>query len=698
MPAKCVLFILLLSLSVAQTFGAEPRLVRSKASGDWTKSATWENGAVPAAGDRVVVRAGHHVIYDADSPAVIRLVQIAGTLEFAKDKNTRLEVGLLTVTPSEEPTEDGFDCQHAPPADPHHGAAHYAGHASKPRPSLLVGRPGAPIPGKHTALIRLHYVEGMNKETCPAIVCCAGRMELHGEPMRNTWVKIKKEADVGATNLTLMDSVADWKGGDRLVITRTQRPSRGGRGNYDADETDHNEERKLVSVGSGDATAGYSLQLDAPLKFFHYADEGEGFQGEVVNLTRNVIVESADPNGVRGHTMFHHDSAGSISYAEFRHLGKRDVLGKYSIHFHLCGSSMRGSSVIGASIWDSQNRWITIHGTDNLVVRDCVGYKSIGHGFFLEDGTETNNILDHNIAIYAKQGKPLPKQVLPFDLNLGAGFWWANCQNSFTRNVAVDCGEYGYRFEVIKTADFDPVQPIRQPDGTIKNEDIRTLPFVRFEDNEAHSFKQFCLNIRGVPQFGGAGGMPEGNPVLLKEAAEAQPAAGKPFWIRNFRAWEANYSIHLGTTGCFVDGLNSYRNDVAIWRSIMDRSGFRRLNSREMKVNDIHNPISSGVVSSVEGGRTSGGVSSFKDTMPPATMITKVLRSGNAVQVCGSVADTSDIKQVSVNGQPARSTRGSFAEWEIRLDLLEGKPLEIVAFAEDVKGNIETVPHKILAD
>ena len=55
----------------------------------------------------------------------------------------------------------------------------------------------------------------------------------------------------------------------------------------------------------------------------------------------------ADPAGVRGHTMYHHGSAGSVRYAEFRHLGKKGVLGRYSLHFHLCGDSMRGSSVVG---------------------------------------------------------------------------------------------------------------------------------------------------------------------------------------------------------------------------------------------------------------------------------------------------------------------------------------------------------------
>ena len=99
--------------------------------------------------------------------------------------------------------------------------------------------------------------------------------------------------------------------------------------------------------------------------------------------------------------MYHRGSAGSITYAEFRHLGKEGVLGQYSLHFHLVGDTMRGSSVVGASIWDSDNRWITIHGTNYLVVRDCVGYQSVGHGFFLEDGTEVNNVLDRNLAVQA---------------------------------------------------------------------------------------------------------------------------------------------------------------------------------------------------------------------------------------------------------------------------------------------------------
>src|SRR5205085_10683073 len=128
------------------------------------------------------------------------------------------------------------------------------------------------------------------------------------------------------------------------------------------------------------AIDGDRLTLDEPRRGTH---RGTGYHlGEVANRSRNVIVEPADPN-VRGHTMYHCYSAGAISYAEFRHLGKEGVLGKYPIHYHLCGDTMRGSYVLGASVWASGNRWVTVHGTNYLVVRDCVGYQSVGHGYHL---------------------------------------------------------------------------------------------------------------------------------------------------------------------------------------------------------------------------------------------------------------------------------------------------------------------------
>ena len=80
------------------------------------------------------------------------------------------------------------------------------------------------------------------------------------------------------------------------------------------------------------------------------------------------------------------------------------------------------ASALSAALWvalfDSAAK--PLFGTNYLVVRDCVGYRSIGHGFFLEDGTEVNSVLDRNLAVRAGAGKPLTGQALPFDRNDGA--------------------------------------------------------------------------------------------------------------------------------------------------------------------------------------------------------------------------------------------------------------------------------------
>ena len=163
-------------------------LIRSGQSGAWSAPATWEGGKVPAAGARVQVRAGHAVVYDVDSDAVIRSIHVAGTLAFAPDRDTRLDVGLIKIQAGDDASEDGFDCE-AHQAGPVAGAA--------PGRALEVGTPDRPIGREHTATIRLAYVDGMDRQTCPAIVCCGGRMDFHGAPMSRTWVKLGATAPAG---------------------------------------------------------------------------------------------------------------------------------------------------------------------------------------------------------------------------------------------------------------------------------------------------------------------------------------------------------------------------------------------------------------------------------------------------------------------------------------------------------------------
>jgi hypothetical protein len=903
-----------------------PALIRSARSGSWSSPSTWESGRVPGAFARVQIRSGHSVRYDLNSDQAIRSIHIAGRLTFARDRDTLLNVGLIKIQAGEDASENGFDCDaHAFSPSP------TGGEGAQPRPTLEVGTAEQPIDPRYTARIRLVYFEGMDRKSCPAIVCCGGRMEFHGAPMDRTWVKLGVTAEAGDTVISLAQPVTGWRVGDRIILTATQRmptgsisgtfrtdprpvqePGKDGTGADTAasrvaeameagllaenaarfalltarakasEETsrDHDPgrnawvaarvalwaaetaqlhnapgtdgavaaviaartalraaeaateghrrrgsaetaiatarvalagaERSLArnapnreALGAGiaaarvaivaaeaakvptapdqEAAAKAALQaiverdrqrrplqafteertiraidfvtmtLDRPLVHAHRA--AGPYRGEVANLSRNVIVESANPAGIRGHTMYHRGSAGSISYAEFRHLGKEGVLGRYSLHFHQVGNTMRGSSVIGASIWDSHNRWITVHGTNYLVVRDCVGYKSVGHGFYVEDGTEVYNVFDRNLAVQAYAGQPLPEQVLAFDTNSGAGFWWANCLNTFTRNVAAECDGYGYRFEATPGAGSDLRLPIQQPDGSRKTVDIRTLPFVRFQKNEAHSVL-YGLNLgEGVDSVA--------------------PDTQHPLVVRNTRIWNAQWAFRPNTPSMIVDQMEIFGSTYGLFQAIYDHHAYTRLvidrtefpggaasvplgrrpaglrfadddvrtypvGGRSVFVNrnmveldpllaaamgqpilasdstpavieisdlgartrplvqdgdPLAHPLPGMLAHPLSSERFPGPLEPVDD-MPPATVITFIGTPAHGkLVVRGTTSDNGTVTCVRVNGQEAKALAPNFAEWEISLDPVPSGVQRLTARAEDAAGNVEKLPH-----
>ncbi len=626
---------------------AEIELIRSRQSGAWSSSSTWEGGVTPSAGARVQVREGHAILYDRDSDAALRSIHVAGTLSFATDRDTRLDVGLIKIQAGDDASENGFDCEaHLGRIDP-----------DRPRPALEVGTTERPIAPEHTATIRLVVLDGMDPETCPAIVCCGGRMEFHGAPMARTWVKLGADALVGSLAVVLSEPVPGWREGDNILVTAASRR------NLEEGNTFRpaarsiqatTEERIILSIG------GSSLALDRPLMEDH-SGSGE-FRGEVANLSRNVVVESADPARGRGHTMYHRDSAGSIGYAEFRHLGKEGVKGRYPIHFHLAGQTMRGSSVIGASIWDSGNRWVTLHGTNYLVVRDCVGYRSVGHGYFLEDGTETLNVLDRNLAVQSYAGKPLPDQALDFDDNSGAGFWWANSLNTFTRNVAVECDRYGYRYEATASPRDDLRRRVLLAGGERESADIRTLPFVRFDGNEAHG------QLYGIDLGEGTGGV--------------GPDPSRPFVMRSTTIWDSRWAFRPDVPSLAVEGMTIERCRYGLYQPTGDHQTYRGLTIRRTFV-----------AGSKPSTSPNGDVRPARDETPPSTVVTFVgAPAGGKRRVRGTSVDDGPIRRVLVNGSEARPIAAGCSEWEALVD--EPPDGLITAHAEDSAGNVEARPHR----
>lgn len=539
--------------------------VRTVRSGNWSQPATWEAGRMPKAGDRVLVARGTDVTYDVASPDVLRLVHVVGTLRFARQRDTELNVALLKVQDSDTCSEGGFACDLP--------GVNAAGEPNQARsgklPLLEVGTLESPIPAGVTACIRLHYLDGMSKDDAPALVCCSGRLELHGAPLSRTWTKLAAAAQPGDTSLRLDEPVSGWRVGDEVIVTGSKKVARH-RTYREGGAAPGTEERRIVR------SEGAMVYLDRPLEHEHYG-EGE-FRSEVANLSRNVIVESAAPEGVRGHTLFHAYSQGGISYARFAHLGKEGVLGRYAIHFHRVGRSMRGSQVLGAAIVDSHNRWLTIHGTEYLVVRDCVGYRSVGHGFFLEDGTEVYNLLDRNLGVQAYAGKKLPGQVLPFDDNDGAAFWWANGRNTLVRNVACENDTYGYRYDMRHSKYFSSTLPVTMPDGQKREVDVRTIGIWRFEDNESHS-----EGLAGMVVACNGEQQPDTSIRdqrvldLIKAIDWTGPDTEHPHVIRNFKIWEAHYAFRPHSPSMLIDGLRIDRVSYGVYRPAFDNQVYRHV-------------------------------------------------------------------------------------------------------------------------
>lgn len=370
-----------------------------------------------------------------------------------------------------------------------------------------------------------------------------------------------------------------------------------------------------------------------------------------------------------------------------------------------------------ASIWDSHNCWFVVHGTEYLVVRDCVGYKSIGHGYFLEDGTEVYNVLDRNLAVRAENGAPLPKQALPFDKNEGGGFWWANSHNTFTHNVAADCD--GFRYEATPRAGFqdkdtgksfgEPTQTfsltmaVLQPDGKRAFRDIRTLPFIRFDGNTAHNIANYGLN-------------------LGQDAGSVGPDKDHPFVIRDMKIWNAQrgYTVHVPHVR--IDGMHIHRCGYEIYRARYQAQDYRAVRLSgirgQFEVHDLASYLATGKAAAKADvglnrnrlpgfpqGTGAGGTTYLDakvetadlnpiDDLPPITVITEVRKEGDKLIVRGMTSDNGGIKRVLVNGKEA-SLLDQLGRWEVSLSSKTDSVLSLNAHAEDTAGNREQIAHKL---
>src|SRR5262245_57316363 len=151
--------------------------------------------------------------------------------------------------------------------------------------------------------------------------------------------------------------------------------------------------------------------------------------------------------------------------------GQGGRIGHYPVHFHMVRNAPSDTFVKDCSVHESMTRWYTLHATQGVLLARNVGYLSIGHGYYIEDGTETDNKLYSNIGIFARAAvagpprgsdsppDPNPRKVpgilsaafpnqqhlTPYhsDAETPSVFWIMNGWNDFQYNFAAGAGSCG---------------------------------------------------------------------------------------------------------------------------------------------------------------------------------------------------------------------------------------------------------------
>jgi cell surface hyaluronidase len=320
-------------------------------------------------------------------------------------------------------------------------------------------------------------------------------LELFGEP-RTGWTKLEATVKKGATTLSLAEAPAGWRAGMDIVI-----------GSSDEDPL-HAEVRRIQAID------GKVITLASALGFDHFGEQQTYSNGKrtwtvdtrapVGLLSRNITIQgAADSIGTQfgAHVMSMVTAKSFISDVGFNRVGQKSLVGRYPFHWHLAGN-VAGQFITRSSISESYNRCVTIHGTDNALVDNNVCYNHLGHGYFLEDGTEQGNTITSNLGVLTIKPKE-GEAILPTDTAVSpatagpATFWISNPQNTVRNNHANGSQGTGIW-------NFFEDRNMTRYDGTTVNP--RNLPFTEQADNTVSSSEMglVACEIKGGTQ--GVGG------------------------------------------------------------------------------------------------------------------------------------------------------------------------------------------------
>uniref|UniRef100_A0A8C6RD57 hyaluronoglucosaminidase n=1 Tax=Nannospalax galili TaxID=1026970 RepID=A0A8C6RD57_NANGA len=330
---------------------------------------------------------------------------------------------------------------------------------------------------------------------------------LCGKPVRPK-LTVSIDTNVNSSILNLVDNVQSWRPGDTLVVASTDYSM------YQAEE---------FQVLPCKACTSTQVRVAGKPQYLHVGEEIDGvdMRAEVGLLSRNIMVmgemegqcypysshicDFFDFDTFGGHIKFALGfKAVHLEGVELKHMGQQ-LVGQYPIHFHLAGDldELGGYNpptyIRDLSIHHTFSRCVTVHGSNGLLIKDVVGYNSLGHCFFTEDGPEERNTFDHCLGLLVKSGTLLPSDrdskmckvitedsypgYIPKprqDCNAVSTFWMANPNNNLINCAAAGSEETGFWF-IFHHVPTGPSVGMYSPGYS------EHIPLGKFYNNRAHS-------------------------------------------------------------------------------------------------------------------------------------------------------------------------------------------------------------------
>ncbi|CAI5526903.1 unnamed protein product [Closterium sp. Naga37s-1] len=289
-----------------------------------------------------------------------------------------------------------------------------------------------------------------------------GQVALYGMPGGSntpSWVHLTETANPGARAIYVDTDVTRWAPGMTIALASTS---------ADLNDAEHHVIASVSVVtpasGPGKSDGRYRINLKTPLKKRHDGEEISdgvggtvGIYGEVALLDRHIVITGSNepaPHQYDGGNfmVYMTPTAQEIVGVQFRALGKQGTLGKYPLHFHVCGQEGQNHIVRKNAIVFTKQRCMVIHATGNMTIEENVSYETKGHCYLLEEGSEMRNVFRRNLGINARKVTqvipPASSSRLDFQTDKQPTiFWLATPFSSFIDNVAAGSEDSGFWLE-----------------------------------------------------------------------------------------------------------------------------------------------------------------------------------------------------------------------------------------------------------